>query len=143
MRSAGSIWICGIRTGQASGLFYIDQEWPACPEAIRDLLQTNPGIETEPIYEWLIVRDIQMAADQLFPIYEQSNGLDGYVSLEVSPHLANDTESTLSAARWLWERVKRPNLMIKVPGTLEGGAAHGATYFRGNLSARGIRNPII
>lgn len=92
----------------------------AYDEAIRDLLQTNPDIKTEAIYEWLIVRDIQMAADQLFPIYVQSNGLDGYVSLEVSPHLANDTESTLNEARWLWEKVKRPNLMIKVPGTLEG-----------------------
>lgn len=89
-------------------------------DAIGELLQMNPDMEAEAIYEWLTVLDVQMAADQLLHVYEQSNGLDGYVSLEVSPHLANDTGGTLNAARHLWQSVHRPNLLIKVPATLEG-----------------------
>lgn len=72
------------------------------------------------IYESVVVRDIQDAADLLMPVYEQSDARDGYVSLEVSPHLAHDTKGTLAEARRLWERVDRPNLMIKVPGTQAG-----------------------
>lgn len=92
----------------------------AYDDSIRDLLQMNPDMDAEAIYEWLTVRDVQMAADQLHPVYEQSDGADGYVSLEVSPHLAYDTEATLAAARHLWRSVNRPNLMIKVPATQEG-----------------------
>lgn len=119
LQQIARLGVCGV-TSNPTLFKEALQASDAYDEAIRDLLQTNPDIKTEAIYEWLIVRDIQMAADQLFWVYEQSNGLDGYVSLEVSPHLANDTESTLNEARWLWEKVKRPNLMIKVPGTLEG-----------------------
>lgn len=89
-------------------------------EAIRDMLQKDPNIEVESIYEQLTVHDIQMAADRLHLTYTQSAGLDGYVSLEVSPHLAYDTEGALQAARHLWQAVNRPNLMIKVPATLAG-----------------------
>lgn len=92
----------------------------AYDEAIRDLLQMNPGMDAEAIYEWLTVRDVQMAADQLRPVHEQSTGEEGYVSLEVPPRLAYDTEATLAAARHLWQSVNRPNLMIKVPATLQG-----------------------
>lgn len=88
--------------------------------AILDLLQMDPGMEAAAIYEWLTVRDIEVAADRLRAVYAQSEGRDGYVSLEVSPHLAYDTEATLAAARHLWRSVKRPNLMIKVPATREG-----------------------
>lgn len=88
--------------------------------AILDLLQMDPNMPVEAIYEWLTVRDVQMAADLLLPVYEASTGLDGYVSLEVSPHLAYDTEGTLASARHLWQSVKRPNLMIKVPATWDG-----------------------
>lgn len=89
-------------------------------DAIRDLIQADPGIEPERIYEWLAIQDVQDAADILWPVYEASAGADGFVSLEVSPHLAYDTGATVAAARHLWRAVARPNLMIKVPGTRAG-----------------------
>jgi transaldolase / glucose-6-phosphate isomerase len=72
------------------------------------------------LYEKIAIRDIQDAADHLRAVYEQSHWRDGYVSLEVSPLLAHDTEGTLTEARRLWKTVARPNLMIKVPATAEG-----------------------
>jgi transaldolase/glucose-6-phosphate isomerase len=72
------------------------------------------------IYERLAVRDIQDAADALRPAYDESGGRDGFVSLEVSPHLAHDTARTVAEARRLWRAVGKPNLMIKVPGTPAG-----------------------
>src|SRR6266566_4361791 len=78
------------------------------------------GKSTNEIYEALIITDIQTVADILRPIYEQTNGHDGYVSLEVSPDLAHDTDATLSEVRRFWKMVNRPNLMIKIPGTPEG-----------------------
>jgi transketolase len=72
------------------------------------------------IYEQLVVTDIKNACDILRPVYEESNSLDGYASLEVSPHLAHDTEGTINEARHLWNTVNRPNLLIKVPGTAAG-----------------------
>ncbi len=72
------------------------------------------------VYERLAVRDIQDAADALRPLYNASEARDGYVSLEVSPHLAHDTPNTVAEARRLWDAVDRPNLMIKVPGTAAG-----------------------
>ena len=71
-------------------------------------------------FESLAIRDIQDAADALRPVYESSQGRDGYVSLEVSPYLARDTKATLEEARRLWKAVGKPNVMIKVPGTVEG-----------------------
>jgi transaldolase/glucose-6-phosphate isomerase len=72
------------------------------------------------IYEQLAVEDIQHAADVLRPVYDQLNGADGFVSLEVSPYLANDTKATIAEAERLWKSVDRKNLMIKVPATPEG-----------------------
>ena len=72
------------------------------------------------IYEELVVEDIRRTADLLRPLYDRLEGRDGFVSLEVSPHLARDSAGTLSEARHLWSRVDRPNLLIKVPGTPEG-----------------------
>jgi transaldolase len=72
------------------------------------------------LYERLAIQDIQDAADVLRPVHDQSEGLDGYVSLEVSPALAHDLEGTLAEARRLWTEVGRPNLMIKVPATPAG-----------------------
>jgi transaldolase/glucose-6-phosphate isomerase len=72
------------------------------------------------LYEALAVQDIKNAADVLRPIYDQLNGADGFVSLEVSPYLALDTQGTIAEARKLWRDVDRKNLMIKVPGTREG-----------------------
>jgi transaldolase/glucose-6-phosphate isomerase len=71
-------------------------------------------------FERVAVTDIVRAADALRKVYEDSGGADGFVSLEVSPKLAHDTQSTIAEARRLWSRVGRPNLLIKVPGTREG-----------------------
>jgi transaldolase len=81
------------------------------------------GLSSGEIYETLVVDDIRMTADLLRPLYDRLDGKDGYVSLEVSPHLAHDSAGTLLEARRLWERVDRPNLFVKVPGTWEGLAA--------------------
>ena len=72
------------------------------------------------LYEALAVEDIQHAADVLKPVYDKLDGADGYVSLEVSPYLARDTDATVAEARRLWKAVDRKNLMIKVPATDEG-----------------------
>ena len=72
------------------------------------------------LYEKLAVRDVQDAADILREVYDSTDAGDGFVSLEVSPHLAFDTEKTIAEARRLWKMVDRPNLMVKVPATPEG-----------------------
>ncbi|HEY9713775.1 MAG TPA: transaldolase, partial [Chroococcales cyanobacterium] len=78
------------------------------------------GTEAPVVYEKLAVRDIQDAADLLLPVYKESKKRDGYISLEVSPFLANDTDATIAEAKRLWKDVERPNVMIKVPGTRAG-----------------------
>jgi transaldolase len=78
------------------------------------------GSSIEEIYREMVVEDIQDAADALRPLYDQVAGNDGFVSLEVSPRLARDTQATLAEARQLWLLVNRPNVFIKVPGTREG-----------------------
>jgi transaldolase/glucose-6-phosphate isomerase len=83
-------------------------------------LAAQPGLDAKSRYEQIAIRDIQDAADILKPVYESSKFHDGYVSLEVSPLLALETEKTLEEARRLWKTVNRPNVMIKVPGTAEG-----------------------
>jgi transaldolase len=72
------------------------------------------------LYEKLAIADIRDAADVLRPVYENTEGRDGYVSLEVSPYLARETEATIEEAMRLWQSVNRKNLMIKVPATGEG-----------------------
>ena len=83
-------------------------------------LRNDPTLTPMAIYERIAIRDIQDAADALRPVYEREAGCDGFVSLEVSPFLAHDTGATISEARRLWKAVDRPNLMIKIPGTIEG-----------------------
>jgi transaldolase/transaldolase/glucose-6-phosphate isomerase len=78
------------------------------------------GLSALEAYEKLVVRDIQEAADLFRPVFDATEGRDGYVSLEVSPHAAFKTQDTLDEARHLWKEVSRPNLMIKIPGTEEG-----------------------
>ena len=90
-------------------------------EAILAL--TLEGKTTDEIYQLLTVEDIQMVADLLRPTYDQTNGQDGFVSLEVSPKLAYDTAGTIEEARRLWSLLNRSNSMIKVPATHEGIAA--------------------
>lgn len=88
--------------------------------AIASMVGTEPGLSPEQVYERLAIADIQGAADVLRPLYDESSGADGFVSLEVSPHLAHDTDGTVAAAKRLWQLVDRPNLMVKVPATLAG-----------------------
>jgi transaldolase / glucose-6-phosphate isomerase len=83
-------------------------------------LKDRDDLDAKARYEIIAIRDIQDAADLLRPVYEESRRRDGYVSLEVSPYLARDTQGTLEEARRLWKAVDRPNVMIKVPGTAEG-----------------------
>ncbi len=78
------------------------------------------NLDAKTLYERIAVRDIQDAADLLRPVYDRTKMRDGYVSLEVSPNLARDTQGTLDEARRLWKAVGRPNVMIKVPATAEG-----------------------
>ena len=88
-----------------------------------DLLQSlaqKHDLDAKARYEVLAIRDIQDAADFLRPVYDATKRRDGYVSLEVSPYLARDTNGTLDEARRLWKAVARENVMIKVPGTAEG-----------------------
>jgi transaldolase len=90
----------------------------AYDEQIRTL--AGRSLTTEEFYEHLAIRDITLACDVLRPVWTGTQGADGYISLEVSPHLARDTEGTVLAARRLFNLVGRPNLLIKVPGTPEG-----------------------
>ena len=80
----------------------------------------NQGKSVDEIYEALVVEDIRSVADLLRPVYDQTEGVDGYVSLEVNPHFAHDTENTISEARRLFLTLDRPNVMMKVPATNEG-----------------------
>ncbi len=78
------------------------------------------GKEVGEIYEALVIRDIQNACDMLRPVYDESDGVDGFVSLEVSPYLARHTEPTIKETRRLFSEVDRPNCFIKIPGTEQG-----------------------
>ncbi|GAB4462620.1 MAG: bifunctional transaldolase/phosoglucose isomerase [Anaerolineales bacterium] len=78
------------------------------------------GWDAEKIFWQLAIEDIKAACDAFQPLYEETNGGDGYVSLEVSPYLAHDTDATAAQAQQLWARVKRPNLMVKIPATKAG-----------------------
>lgn len=90
----------------------------AYDDQIRGLARA--GRSAAEIYETLVVDDIVEAADQLREVYNETHGRDGYVSLEVSPHLADDAAGTVAEARRLWRAVNRPNLLIKVPATPAG-----------------------
>lgn len=89
-------------------------------DALREMLAQDGDIAVGRLYETLAIEDIQMAADVLRPVYDETGGEDGYVSLEVSPHLARDTQATIREAKRLRAAVDRPNVMIKVPATPEG-----------------------
>ena len=78
------------------------------------------GKDRNEIYDGLVIRDIQEAADLLRPVYDKTYGIDGYASLEVSPRLAYDTNGTISEAVDYFASLNRPNVMIKVPATPEG-----------------------
>lgn len=80
----------------------------------------SEGKNTSDIYEAMIIQDIRAVADLLRPIYDRTNMQDGYVSLEVSPELAHDTDATIAEVRRFWKLVDRPNLLVKIPATPEG-----------------------
>ena len=80
----------------------------------------HEDLSREEIYEMLAIKDIQRASDLFRDLYQETEGEDGYVSLEVSPFIAHETEKTISEAKRLWKTVDRPNLMVKIPATIEG-----------------------
>ena len=85
---------------------------------VKELTQQGKSIHE--IYEALTVKDVQDACDDLRSVYDESDGTDGFVSLEVSPYLARDTNGTIEEVRRLFKKVNRPNCFIKIPGTDEG-----------------------
>ena len=109
--------ICGVTSNPAIFKEAIAGS-SAYDEAITALIRAGKSVDQ--IYLDLVVEDVQTAADQFRPLYEQTEGLNGYVSLEVSPYLARDLDGTLQEARKLWRLLDRPNVMIKVPATVEG-----------------------
>ena len=87
---------------------------------IETFIEADPKGNEETLFEELAIEDIRMAADILRPVYNETGGGDGFVSIEVSPHLAYDTKGTVKEAIRLWQTIDRPNIMIKVPATTEG-----------------------
>ncbi len=87
---------------------------------IAEIVAASPTIAIKDLYETLAIEDIRAAAAVLQPVYERTNGHDGYVSLEVSPELAHNTDGTIEEAKRLFKTVSRPNLMIKIPATQAG-----------------------
>jgi transaldolase len=87
-------------------------------DEIRELF--GRGLAPSQVYERLLIEDVRSAADLFRPIYDETGGLDGYVSIEVSPYLAHDTRGSVEEARRFFREVARPNVMIKVPATDEG-----------------------
>ena len=87
-------------------------------EDIRAMALEGKGVAE--IYEALSMGDVQSAADEFRSVYDRTDGKDGYVSLEVNPHLAHDTTGTIAEARRLWTALDRPNVLIKVPATADG-----------------------
>jgi len=81
------------------------------------------GLSAREIYDELAIEDVRLACDVLRPVWEEASHRDGFVSLEVEPGLAHDTEATIAQGRSYWERVDRPNLLVKIPGTEEGAPA--------------------
>lgn len=98
-------------------------------EAIRE--KSGAGLSVEDLFFDLALEDLSRAADLFRPIHDRTDGVDGWVSLEVSPLLAHDAEGTIAAAKGLYARAQRPNLFIKIPGTMEGVTAIEEVIFSG------------
>jgi transaldolase / glucose-6-phosphate isomerase len=90
-------------------------------DQLKELAEQGKG--PREIYEEIAIRDVQMACDVMRDVWEQNDRNDGFVSIEVMPDIAHDTEATIAQARDYWQRVDRPNLMVKIPGTDEGAPA--------------------
>ena len=120
--------VCGVTSNPA--IFKVAMtEGAAYDPQFRELART--GIDVKELYERMAIKDIQDAADLLREVYDASDSTDGFVSLEVSPHLAHDTQGTIDEAVRLWQAVERPNVLIKIPGTSEGVPAIEACLTRG------------
>jgi len=134
-----SIWLDFIRRGmlesgklkqliEEDGLRGVTVNPSILDEAIRETDDYEEALEAlaaegktpREMYETLAIGDVQRAADLFRPTYDRTDGHHGFVSLEVSPRLAYDTEGTVQRVRYLWQKLNRPNVMIKVPGTEEG-----------------------
>ncbi len=89
-------------------------------DQIRELVESKPDMDVAELIQTLMVKDIQMACDVLKPAFERTKGLDGYVSVEVTPNKARQTQATIEEVRVLWKRIDRKNLMVKIPATKEG-----------------------
>lgn len=87
---------------------------------LRTLLGTGAGRDVQALYEALALEDIRAAADLLRPVFDDSQGSDGFVSIEVSPHLGHDAEGSVADGQRLWQALGRPNVMIKIPATPAG-----------------------
>jgi transaldolase len=98
-------------------------------DQIRELVKQN--LDANAIYEQIATEDVRLACDIFRPLYDQLNRADGFVSLEVSPKLAYEAQGTLKEVRSFWQRVNRPNLMIKIPGTEEGAPAIEQALYEG------------
>jgi transaldolase len=85
-----------------------------------DQIRKLAGRPVNSIYEELIITDVREACDILRPVYDRTEGADGFVSLEISPHVARNTQASIAQAQHFWQAVDRPNLLIKIPGTFEG-----------------------
>ncbi|HXH16882.1 MAG TPA: transaldolase [Sphingomonas sp.] len=103
----------------------------AYDETLAAFDKEHPDAATIDRYEHLAIQDIKAAAETLKPVYDTLDTKDGYVSLEVSPYISDDTDATIAEAKKLWGMVDRPNLMIKIPGTLAGGPAIASTIASG------------
>ncbi|WP_419808557.1 transaldolase [Sphingomonas sp.] len=103
----------------------------AYDDSLAEFDRAHPGAATIDRYEGQAIEDIKAAADTLRPVYDRLDARDGYVSLEVSPYIADDTDATIAEAQKLWRLVDKPNLMIKIPGTPAGGPAIAATIAAG------------
>ena len=102
------------------------------PDYDADLQEgARDGLSAREIYRRMAVRDVRLAADVLRDVFDESGGADGYVSLEVAPRLAHDTNGTIEQARMYWELVDRPNLMIKIPATPAGVPAIETALYEG------------
>ncbi len=100
-------------------------------KSIQALLRKNSGATTAELIQELMIEDIRDAADVLRSVYDLSNCHDGFVSIEVTPSKARDTKATIDEVRSLWKRVNRPNLMVKIPATIEGLPAIEQMLFEG------------
>ncbi|MDF1576240.1 MAG: transaldolase [Bacteroidales bacterium] len=107
-------------TGLTSNPTIFDNAIARSDDYDPSIRESGGDLDSEALFFTLAIEDIQRAADLFFPVYERTNGVDGFVSIEVSPLLAYDTESTIKAAKSIFRQVNRPNVFIKIPGTPEG-----------------------